>query len=187
MTKTRLVTLGLFAATLAATTALAQTTPTDGLKFDDGFPKNFASATPGLYWTSASGGVDTAKYPNGKIDGTVCFMEMWQIDKDGKEVAGTRFTFKGTADPEKNNWSVNTQKTWNKDTGKETDFAGYPPGNYKLRIQVKFKETPTSQQRDAILEATLEIKAGSGGDGPTAGRLGPRMWFVLDRRRLVPT
>lgn len=115
-------------------------------------------------------------------------MDVWEVDKDGKEVSGTRRTFKGIADTEMNKWSVNTEKAWDKKTGTETTFAGYPPGNYKLQVVVKFKETPTSQQRDAILEASLEIKANPGGDGPTAGRLGPlRMWLILDRRRLVPT
>jgi hypothetical protein len=184
MVRSRLITLALFVGTLAATTVIGQTPPaTDGPKFDKGYPKRYPAPTG--WWVQAKGGLDTTKYPQGKITGDLAFMAVWEIDKDGKEIAGTKRTFKGQADPATNSWTVLTSKAYDPKTGKEEVFPGYPPGNYKVKVEVKLKETPTSTERSGFVEATLEIKRDmepppDGGEAIARPRQRP--WFIPDRR-----
>jgi hypothetical protein len=74
-------------------------------------------------------------------------------------------------------------KLYDKKTGTETDFAGFPKGKYKVIVTTKVKETPCSTPRDATVEATLEI-TGCEGEGGCECTLGMRGEAVFGTRRI---
>jgi hypothetical protein len=129
---------------------------TDGLVWDKDYPKSTEVFVGlGKYMISAAGGLDKANYPNIKIDGDLAFMEVVQVDKNGKDVDGTKKAFKGNADKDKGTWSVNTLKEWK--NGMEVNFDGFPAGKYRVKVQVKVKEDANAQQRDAYIEIVSDI------------------------------
>jgi len=189
--KGRTVGLGLFAMFVVVTTIDAQNPPaTDGLKFGKDQPSVVTvGVPPPNSWIAASGSIDTTKYANGKVSGTVCFMEVWVLDKDGKTV-GDPQVFMGKANPDdgpNGSWSVVSDKLYDKKKEVQTKiaFPGFPTGKYKIKIEVSIKETPTSTARPAYIEATVDIPPQDGGGG---GSLTPFLdsqpWYMHRRSRM---
>jgi hypothetical protein len=121
----------------SAALANAQAPRTDGLKWDDGYPK----AVPGgaAFPISANGGVDTTLYKDGLISSDKIKLEVFELDAKGQpkqpalysldiDVTGLK-TFKGT-----------TKRT-----------GGFPPGNYQVRITTDKLNEGDGKLRTAIL------------------------------------
>jgi hypothetical protein len=149
---------GVFVVGLLAAFALAQQAATDGLVWDKGNPKYGGAVGTGKYYINVSGGLDTTKYKDIKISSDEAFMETVALDKDGKEVAGTKNIFKVNVYKDKGKWDGNSLKRIV--NGKEENFDGFGPGKYKVTVEVKVKETATSDSRSAKITDTLTITDG---------------------------
>lgn len=135
--------------------AFAADPPTDGLVWKKGYPLSVA-APSGKTPITVAGTVDTAKYKNIKITSNVAYWKSVEI-KNGKEVAGSTHTFK------LNLYKDNTPPAWDGGStneivgGQPMPFAGFGPGTYKVTVEIKVKETPTSEERSAIITGTVVI------------------------------
>lgn len=144
---------------VAVLSALAVAQPpapaTDGLTFEKGSPSalQIFAGPPARYWINAKGGVDKTKYPGIQITSETAMMEITKLDAKDKDVAGTKTVFKGEADKTMGKWFAGTKKSF-KD-GKEEDFIGFEAGRYRVKVEVKVKETPTSAERSAYIETVL--------------------------------
>lgn len=129
---------------------------TDGIVWKKDYPMLVPTPT-GKKQITIFGSVDTAKYKEMKITSkNPTYWEVVEL-KGGKEAPETLKKFKLDI-PNQQTWGGGTTQEYDKN-GLPKAFPGFPPGVYRVKVSVKVKETPTSEERDAKLEKDIPIPA----------------------------
>jgi hypothetical protein len=137
--------------------------PNDYLVFDKGYPKSVAVVPfQQLYRITSAGITNTTKYKNIKLADPVAFQTIYQVDKDGKEIEGTKKTFENSKPKDT---SVNIAKgTWVISGGTLLGGAnfmpGLPPGKYRVIVSTKVDPDPTDPKVprvEAVLVETIDV------------------------------
>lgn len=122
---------------------------------------------------SAFGKLDRGKFdggaePNISFDDAILVLSVTPLDAKNVPVAGKAVEFRGTGDDETGEFRFDTATRWdpksNAKKGSEVPFAGFPAGNYEVKVVAKIrlltpakampKANEKTEKRDAMLVTT---------------------------------